>query len=76
MLIHLHSPYVLEVHYDRHVVSEAIVAVIVAEVVQGIYLSVRTRVVDVDDLVDHLALLGVLADDVCVGCACRIAYHQ
>lgn len=65
-LIYLHFSCVLEVHDDRHVVSEAIVAVIVAEVVQGIYLSVRTRVVDVDDLVDNLALLGVLADDVSI----------
>ena len=63
-LIYRHFSCVLEVHDDRHVVSEAIVAVIVAEVVKSIYLSVRTRVVDVDDLVDHLALLGVLADDV------------
>ena len=65
-LIYRHFSGVLEVHDDRHVVSETIVAVIVTEVVQGIYLSVRVRVVDVDDLVDHLALLGVLADDVSI----------
>ena len=63
-LIYRHFSCVLEVHDDRHVVSKAIVAVIVAEVVQGIYLSVRTWVVDVDDLVHNLTLLGVLADDV------------
>ena len=65
-LIYRHFSCVLEVHDDRHMVGETAVAVIVAEVVQSIYLSVRGRVVDVDDLVDNLALLGVLADDVSI----------
>ena len=56
---------VRELNDDRHVVSEAVVSVIVAEVAVCADLNRSVRVVDVDDLVYNLTLLSVLADDVC-----------
>ena len=56
---------VRELHHDRHMVSEAVVSVVVAEVALSLDLNRCRRVVDVDDLVNHLTRLSVLADDVC-----------
>ena len=45
---------VRELHYDRHVVGEAVVAVVVAEVAVCLDLNRSVWVVDVDDLVYYL----------------------
>ena len=62
-LIYRHFSCVLEVHDDRHVVRKTLIRH-VAEVAYSLDLSVGISVVDVDDLVNDLAVLSSRADDV------------
>ena len=58
-------------------VSETVVVVVVTEVAVSLDLNRSLRVVDVDDLVNYLTLLSVLADDVSLRVStCSVAYHK